>query len=258
LRAEIAEVLADGGRGERLRDGLVVAIAGPPNAGKSTLLNRLARRDVAIVSPYAGTTRDVIEVHLDLGGYPVTLLDTAGMRESDDPVEREGVRRARERAAAADLVLWVIDVSASGGAPSQHGQYFVNADVWVLENKSDLLAGKLCTSGESKSGGSSSATFSISAALGTGIDAVVTALAAYARDYFATTEAAVVTRARHRRALEDTIAALDRALAEGGSGREELIAEDLRGAATVLGRLTGRVDVEDILDVIFRDFCIGK
>ena len=114
LRDEIAGVLADGRRGERLRDGLVVAIAGPPNAGKSTLLNRLARREAAIVSPYAGTTRDVIEVHLDLDGYPVTLLDTAGIRDSDEPVEQEGVRRARERAAAADLVLWVIDPSAGG------------------------------------------------------------------------------------------------------------------------------------------------
>ena len=116
MRDEIAAVLADGGRGERLREGLVVAIAGPPNAGKSTLLNRLARREAAIVSPYPGTTRDVIEVHLDLGGYPVTLLDTAGIRESDDPVEQEGVRRARERAAAADLVLWVTDLSAAGRA----------------------------------------------------------------------------------------------------------------------------------------------
>ena len=122
LRDEIAAVLADGGRGERLRDGLVVAIAGPPNAGKSTLLNRLARREAAIVSPYAGTTRDVIEVHLDLDGYPVTLLDTAGIRESDEPVEQEGVRRARERAAAADLVLWVTDVSAAGGAASDYGR----------------------------------------------------------------------------------------------------------------------------------------
>ena len=105
LRGEIAAALADGGRGERLREGLVVAIAGPPNAGKSTLFNRLARREAAIVSPHAGTTRDVIEVHLDLDGYPVTLLDTAGIRESDDPVEREGVRRARARAEAADLVF---------------------------------------------------------------------------------------------------------------------------------------------------------
>ncbi len=112
LEGEIAAALADDKRGERLREGLVVAIAGPPNAGKSTLLNRIARREAAIVSPYAGTTRDVIEVHLDLGGWPVTLLDTAGIRESDDPVEREGVRRARERAAAADLVLWVVDATA--------------------------------------------------------------------------------------------------------------------------------------------------
>ncbi len=111
LKTEIEEVLADGGRGERLRDGLVVAIAGPPNAGKSTLLNRIARREAAIVSPYAGTTRDVIEVHLDLDGLPVTLLDTAGIREAGDPVEMEGVRRARERAAAADLVLWVEDAT---------------------------------------------------------------------------------------------------------------------------------------------------
>ena len=116
LRSEIAAALADGGRGERLRDGLVVAIAGPPNAGKSTLLNRLARREAAIVSPYPGTTRDVIEVHFDLGGYPVTLLDTAGIRDSADPVEQEGVRRARAGAASADLVLWVTDVSAAGGA----------------------------------------------------------------------------------------------------------------------------------------------
>ena len=118
--------LADGRRGERLRDGLVVAIAGPPNAGKSTLLNRLARREAAIVSPYAGTTRDVIEVHLDLDGYPVTLLDTAGIRDSAEPVEQEGVRRARERAAAADLVLWVIDPSAGGlaanGYPERPGK----------------------------------------------------------------------------------------------------------------------------------------
>ncbi len=104
--------MADGGRGERLREGLVVAIAGPPNAGKSTLLNRIARREAAIVSPYAGTTRDVIEVHLDLDGWPVTLLDTAGIRNTDDPVELEGVRRARERAAGADLVLWVVDGSS--------------------------------------------------------------------------------------------------------------------------------------------------
>ena len=145
LRDEIAGVLADGRRGERLRDGLVVAIAGPPNAGKSTLLNRLARREAAIVSPYAGTTRDVIEVHLDLDGYPVTLLDTAGIRDSAEPVEQEGVRRARERAAAADLVLWVIDPSAGGVAANEYPENLVNAEVWLIRNKIDL-AGRACAS----------------------------------------------------------------------------------------------------------------
>ncbi len=111
LLTEIEEVLAGQGRSERLRDGLVVAIAGPPNVGKSTLMNQLARREVAIVSPHAGTTRDVIEVQLDLDGYPVTVIDTAGIRETDDPVEQEGVRRARARAADADLVLWLADLA---------------------------------------------------------------------------------------------------------------------------------------------------
>ena len=141
LRDEMAAALADGGRGERLREGLVVAIAGPPNAGKSTLLNRLARREAAIVSPYPGTTRDVIEVHLDLGGYPVTLLDTAGIRESDDPVEQEGVRRARARAAAADLVLWVTDLSVAGVAASEADAKLSDAEVWRVENKIDLATG---------------------------------------------------------------------------------------------------------------------
>src|ERR1700722_11582974 len=137
LRDEIAGVLADGRRGERLRDGLVVAIAGPPNAGKSTLLNRLARREAAIVSPYAGTTRDVIEVHLDLDGYPVTLLDTAGIRDSAEPVEREGVRRARERAEASDLVLWGIDGSAAGLEINGSHQSLVNTETWIVRNKID-------------------------------------------------------------------------------------------------------------------------
>jgi len=225
LRSEIAAALADGGRGERLRDGLVVAIAGPPNAGKSTLLNRLARREAAIVSPYPGTTRDVIEVHFDLGGYPVTLLDTAGIRDSSDPVEQEGVRRARAGAAAADLVLWVTDASAAGGAVNDSDKNLFKSDVWSIENKIDLAVEKLCIKCESGSAILSPITFSISAATGAGTDALVTALAAFAQNYFSATEPALVTRARHRRALEDTVAALDRALAERSSGREELIAE---------------------------------
>jgi tRNA modification GTPase len=258
LRSEIAAALADRRRGERLRDGLVVAIAGPPNAGKSTLLNRLARREAAIVSPYPGTTRDVIEVHFDLGGCPVTLLDTAGIRDSADPVEQEGVRRARVGAASADLVLWVIDVSAAGLAVGNSNRNVSKSDTWLIQNKIDLAVDKLCISCESGSDVSSPVTFPISAVTGGGMDALLAALTAFAQNYFSATEPALVTRARHRRALEDTVAALDRALAERASGREELIVEELRAAATTLGRLTGRVDVEDILDVIFRDFCVGK
>jgi tRNA modification GTPase len=256
LRDEIAGVLADGRRGERLRDGLVVAIAGPPNAGKSTLLNRLARREAAIVSPYAGTTRDVIEVHLDLDDYPVTLLDTAGIRDSGEPVEQEGVRRALERAAIADLVLWVIDGSAAGLIANSAPKSLKATAIWLIQNKIDL--------GATRSGLSLineyEFSFLVSAVNGEGIEKLVAALAEFAHEYFSAAEVGIVTRARHRRALEGTMAALDRALAEGAAGgsREELIAEELRGAATTLGRLTGRVDVEDILDVIFRDFCIGK
>ncbi len=260
LHGEIAEALSGSQHGERLRDGLVVAIAGPPNAGKSTLLNRLARREAAIVSPYAGTTRDVIEVHLDLGGYPVTLLDTAGIRDSVEPVEQEGVRRARERAAAADLVLWATDGSAVGGAQSDVPAALSGAAVWHIKNKVDLLGklpSKTKNKGETKS--EYKFIFYLSAVTGDGVDDLTKALGTYAGQYFAAAEASIVTRARHRRALEDTLAALDRALALGkADDREELIAEELRTAATTLGRLTGRIDVEDILDVIFRDFCIGK
>jgi tRNA modification GTPase len=260
LRDEIAAALVQGGRGERLRDGLVVAIAGPPNAGKSTLLNRLARREAAIVSPHPGTTRDVIEVHLNLDAYPVTLLDTAGIRASDNPIEQEGVRRALERAAAADLVLWVIDRADAGVGGKVERRSLANADVWLIKNKADLAEQERRT--EAKAAGLDKdelkLILSLSAKTGTGVDRLVDALAGYAREFFSAAESAVITRARHRYALEQTVAALDRALAQGRAASEELIAEDLRAAATALGRLTGRVDVEDILDVIFRDFCIGK
>jgi tRNA modification GTPase len=263
LRNEIATSLADGGRGERLREGLVVAIAGPPNVGKSTLLNRLARREAAIVSPYAGTTRDVIEVHLDLGGYPVTLLDTAGVRDSSEPVEQEGIRRAAERAAGADLVLWLVDVSANGGADAERPENLGENSVWLVKNKIDVAQADeqhspLAT--DQKNG--FKFTVLLSAKSGAGVDQLIRELTNFAKQFFGATESVLVTRERHRRALSDTVGGLDRALAHGeisgGSGSEELIAEELRSAATTLGRLTGRVDVEDILDVIFRDFCIGK
>jgi tRNA modification GTPase len=257
LRETIAAVLADGGRGERLRDGLVVAIAGPPNAGKSTLLNRLARREAAIVSPYPGTTRDVIEVHLDLAGYPVTLLDTAGIRASDDPVEQEGVRRAVARAAAADLVLWVIDSQATEPVMLPMPENVDKTETWLIKNKIDEFGDKLWIRSEYPSA-PFARELSISATTGAGMEGLVDALAGFAKAYFAATESALVTRARHRQALEQTVAALSHAVARSTCGAEELIAEDLRSAATALGRLTGRIDIEDILDVIFRDFCIGK
>jgi tRNA modification GTPase len=251
LREEVEQALSGAARGERLRDGLLVAIAGPPNAGKSTLLNRLARRDAAIVSPMAGTTRDVIEVHLDLEGYPVTLLDTAGIRDSADPVEQEGVRRARERAEGADLVLWVTDSREPVAAPGHW------PTVWTVANKADLLPANARNEDKSNEFISSNIDFLVSATTGCGLDALVVQIADYAQKYFSA-EPAMVTRDRHRRALQDTVAALARALAEGPLGREDIIAEELRSAATTLGRLTGRIDVEDILDVIFREFCIGK
>lgn len=321
LRDEIATALADN-RGERLREGLVVAIAGPPNAGKSTLLNRLARREAAIVSPYAGTTRDVIEVHLDLGGYPTTLLDTAGIRDTGDPVEMEGVRRARERAASADLVLWVTD--ASEGDTEAEPDFAVSgptAPVWRIRNKADLVRsmdaemlrtmkrvsgvghaapdslvvlapdepgpkGRLVSSptavtgqknelaynSSNKADSLETATdyndesrvhsygeqkFILSAETGGGLDSLVLALQDFAAGRLSGGEQALVSRARHRQVLAAVQQLLNEALAVGG-GREELLAEQLRLAATELGRLAGRVDVEDILDVIFRDFCIGK
>jgi tRNA modification GTPase len=262
LRDEIMTALADQHRGERLRAGLVVAIAGPPNAGKSTLFNRLARREAAIVSPYAGTTRDIIEVHLELDGYPVTLLDTAGIRESVEPIEQEGMRRARERAASADLVLWVTDVSVDDRRNKDVAPRAEGVPLWLIKNKIDLVPNQAKAAIDKTKTNNSELEFifSISATRGEGLDAVSSALARFAADSFAGGEASVVTRARHRRTLEETVAAIGYALAEAAAKdpREELIAEELRRAATSLGRLTGRVDVEDVLDAIFRDFCIGK
>jgi tRNA modification GTPase len=246
LLTEIEQVLAGQGRSERLRDGLVVAIAGPPNVGKSTLMNQLARREVAIVSPHAGTTRDVIEVQLDLDGYPVTVIDTAGIRETDDPVEQEGVRRARARAADADLVLWLTDVSL---AAIQHDG---TAPVWTVRNKIDLEPASRPLADGSAQGG-----FQISASRGDGLPELIAALVGFAQNYFGGSEVGLIGRTRQRKLLQETAASLRRCSQVVGQG-EELAAEELRMAAQSLGRLLGRVDVEDILDVIFREFCVGK
>jgi tRNA modification GTPase len=248
LLAEIENVLSAQGQTERLRDGLVVAIAGPVNVGKSTLINQLARREVAIVSPHAGTTRDIIEVQLDLDGYPVTVIDTAGIRDTDDPVEREGVRRARVRAGEADLVLWLADTA---GAPVE---YHGAAPVWLVHNKIDLVRpGTAATDAQ----GRPMAEFRISARSGVGLPELIEALVGFAQNYFGGSEGGLIARERQRMLINDTADSLRRAIAVVGEG-EELTAEELRAAAYSLGRLLGRVDVEDILDVIFREFCVGK
>jgi tRNA modification GTPase len=234
--------LADGQRGERLRDGFVVVLAGPPNAGKSTLLNALAQRDVAIVSPFAGTTRDAIEVRCDLLGLPVTFVDTAGLRDSADPIEREGVARTRARLGSADLVLWLVapDLPAEAGPAG-------NVPILRVGTKADLC-------GANRDG----VDLTVSAATGAGIADLLDRIGREAETALGAGDA-VLTRERHRRALETAQAALARAqaaLTEGVFG--ELAAEDVRLALRALGAITGRVDVEDILDRLFATFCIGK
>jgi tRNA modification GTPase len=256
LADEISRACA--GAGERLREGLRVAIAGPPNAGKSTLFNRLARRQAAIVSPFPGTTRDVLELHLDLSGFPVTVLDTAGIRETDDPVEREGVRRATEQAAGANLVLWVVDATLAGSRDpcSICNSVAVPAGTtsWRVVNKIDLLPAAETVPLRSMERESVRL---VSSATGAGVDELVCAIGRFCEDFFSP-EPALVTRERQRLHLQDTAAALRGAQDAAAEGREEIVAEQLRLATRALGKLLGRVDVEDILEVIFRDFCIGK
>jgi tRNA modification GTPase len=255
LEREIRGLLADSPRGERLREGLMVAIAGPVNVGKSSILNRLAKRPAAIVSPYAGTTRDVIEVHLDLGGFPVTVVDTAGIRDTADPVEMEGVRRARARAETSDLVLWVMDGTSPCSLPPPPDLGKADAPpFWIVINKMDLVEADQ-VQGEGWLDG-----YRISAQTGDSFEELVGGIAGFARQFFsAGAEPGLVTRQRHRSALTECADALRRACIEGDKpGHEDIIAEELRLAVRAMGKLVGKVDVENVLDVIFRDFCIGK
>jgi len=254
LYTAIQAHLVDGRRGERLREGVRLAIIGPPNAGKSSLMNALARRDAAIVSDIAGTTRDVVEVHLNLGGYPLLVADTAGLRESGDAIEQEGVRRARLWAEGADLKLAIFDGAALPDLDAST-RSLLEADTLVVINKSDVTPRDVPRRIDGH------AVMTLSVATGQGLDALVLRLSDMVAECCRVgNDGPAPTRSRHREALKRTVASLERFLGRDNDEHlgVELEAEDLRMAARELGRITGRVDVEDLLDVIFRDFCIGK
>jgi len=251
LSAEMARHLADDGRGERLRAGLSVAVVGPPNAGKSSLVNHLARRDVAIVTATPGTTRDVLEVPLEIAGYPVTLLDTAGLREVVDEAEAEGVRRARERAETADVRLVLFD-GAAWPELDRASVALADESAIVAVTKADLER-----SGTRPRIGGRPAR-AISCVTGQGIDALLDALGEAAARLCASGDAPLISRSRHRSALRETLEALERFCAAPEDAELALLAEDLRLASRALGRITGQVAVDDLLDRIFGEFCIGK
>ena len=245
LESGIRAFLDDSRRGECLRDGFHVAIVGAPNAGKSSLLNAISERDAAIVSDTAGTTRDVIEIRLDLGGWPVILADTAGLRHASSSVEREGVRRARQQAEGADLRMVVFDATLS---PDSASVELLDDRAIAVVNKSDL-----CARPPAEIAGVTA--LAVSARTGDRLTCLLRCLEERAAEAMTVGTEAPLTRLRHRLALDECVDALARARSAGAS---ELVAEDLRLAARSLGRVTGRVDVEDLLDVVFADFCIGK
>lgn len=247
LRAEMAGHLAEGTRAERLREGLMVAILGAPNAGKSSLLNALAGREAAIVSARAGTTRDVVEVRLDLGGVPVTLADTAGLREAEaavDEVEAEGIRRALSRATEADLVLAVV---AADRPPHAGTLRLLRPGVLLVASKVDLAPAPSAIGGVVPLG--------VSVRTGEGLDLLRARLTAEAADRAGLTTEAGLTRPRHRAALREALGWLE---ALPDASLPELRAEALRAALRAIGRITGRVGVEAVLDLVFGEFCIGK
>ncbi|MGX5773298.1 tRNA uridine-5-carboxymethylaminomethyl(34) synthesis GTPase MnmE [Methylorubrum zatmanii] len=240
LHDAIRAALADGHRGERLREGFCVVLAGAPNAGKSTLLNALSGRDAAIVSEVPGTTRDAIEVRCDLGGLPVVLVDTAGLRETEDRIEAEGVNRTRRRMQSADLILHLVPM---GDRPDR--QAVSGAPTLVVQTKADLAAGV-----EPQG-------LAISAVTGAGLDALLDAIQAAAEASLGHGDA-LITRERHREALTRAAQHLERLITAPSGFPPELLAEDLRLAVRALGEVGGHVGVEEMLDRLFAGFCIGK
>jgi tRNA modification GTPase len=235
---EMCAALQDNPASERMRDGFRVMILGPPNAGKSTLINALTQRDLAIVSPRAGTTRDMIEAHLDVEGLPVTVIDTAGLRDALDEIEKLGVARVFDAVGAADLAIWL---SSDGAEPPDSVAAVI--DILRVASKCDLALPPpgwlpLC------------------ALTGQGLEALLAEIGARARARLGDGDSALFARARHRDATQAAHAAIRAAIST--SKPLELIAEDLRRAALALGRIVGAVDVEDILDAVFSRFCIGK
>lgn len=248
LIAALDRYLNDAHRGERIRSGITGVILGPPNAGKSSLLNALAKREIAIVSETAGTTRDVIEVHLDIAGLPVTLADTAGLRDSTDAIEQEGVRRALARAQEADFRLLLLD-AVSPEAGKHYGSVIQQGNTFVIVNKTDLFSGFSLREIEGK------IPLPLSVKTGEGMGPLMQTLTDFIQSHFALSDGPVITRTRHRLLLtrcRDSLTASTQDLPI------ELTAEELRRAADALGQLTGAIGVEDILDQIFSSFCIGK
>jgi len=240
--------LDDARRGERLREGVHAVIIGAPNAGKSSLLNRLAQREVAIVTPMAGTTRDVLEVTLDVGGYPLTLVDTAGLREAGDVIEQEGIRRALARAESADFKLLVFDASAGPVPDVETLAHYAPGDL-LLINKCDAADPALL---QQALGGTA---IVLSVQSGEGIPVLLDTLTQRLTDELEHGSTMPLTRERHRAAVKETVDALARAQMAPSL---DLCAQDIRTASRALGRITGHVDTEGLLDVIFRDFCLGK